>query len=675
MVVTGLSATVVVIIVLGVLLFGLLFYHFHDKFENPVPPPLCHFRVEDLVTSCKGMADLLFNTSEDQSYVTELAQRAVFPPDEGAQGGEGGEECVQRYARRVLSQPWVDSLAGAQRGLPAVCRLAVRMYSQDPQDIDREMGWEDAPPPGRDSGGHGMEIKEDCAREWREYKERMQTELGREARNQSHYRGPSAGCIKLAWELSAQGLKNWRMHLGALHWATSTTSTDVGANMLEHQLVRVFGNLPKSVQKSYAAVKKGHSLALLAPTSASKNELADGQFMGAHPGTAVVLQMHFPSGFAQGLDLSEISMYPGEAEVLLPMWGLFKVTYTYTERRLGKVVYLPPTEKGASWGEWLKGKWPYLRCMVRPIRVIELEWLGCLHERSAGHKETLDGLGKSIALDSSTLLPEGSPRAPAGVINPLHNGIPPRAAARPVPLNAPQGWRLIIVLLVVLLIVLLVVLRSEVHLDPPSVPRDAGSVLGEDFIDQDVWASHSFTHAAVSLYIGQDEDEALKVAARVLKAYQSVVKDQWDFRDTMTTYGSGGAWDPAAPPTPSVNSHYARQTIWWAIPLALSGQRYDRAAGVISLILPPSLLQTEGDGAPFPVLLPEGSAVARMAPDGCLELSGTSGELPLPPSVEFKWKPRVGGAGGFVALRRANSSQGVGRLLQGQHTRLCPRSN
>ena len=84
---------------------------------------------------------------------------------------------------------------------------------------------------------------------------------------------------------------------------------------------------------------------------------------------------------------------------------------------------------------------------------------------------------------------------------------------------------------------------------------------------------------------------------------------QWDYRDTTTPYDFGtGDYSPAGIPTPSVNSHYARQTIWWSLPLALTGQELDARKGTLSFHVDPYLLAPP---AAWPVLLPAGAALMQ----------------------------------------------------------------
>jgi len=173
--------------------------------------------------------------------------------------------------------------------------------------------------------------------------------------------------------------------------------------------------------------------------------------------------------------------------------------------------------------------------------------------------------------------------------------------------------------------------------------------LTTGFIDQDVWNSHSMTHAAMSIYSGYGSvADALEVADKVTSAYRTTMADQWDYRDTTTRYNAAGRYDPEGLPRPSVNSHYARQTIWWALPLALSGQQYDAQIRPRSLHFAPhrDVMGDEFLGAlrkkqnfegaiQWPILLPHVSAVGdlRLAQDGrvCLKMHVLSGELDSQP--------------------------------------------
>jgi len=86
--------------------------------------------------------------------------------------------------------------------------------------------------------------------------------------------------------------------------------------------------------------------------------------------------------------------------------------------------------------------------------------------------------------------------------------------------------------------------------DDLKIDGGAGTINGmrTTFIDEDVWNSHSMTHAAMSISVGYgDVADALAVADRVMQAYHVTMANQWDYRDTTTTYDNNGVFDPMAP--------------------------------------------------------------------------------------------------------------------------------
>lgn len=128
-----------------------------------------------------------------------------------------------------------------------------------------------------------------------------------------------------------------------------------------------------------------------------------------------------------------------------------------------------------------------------------------------------------------------------------------------------------------------------------------------------VWETGSIDWCALGLYLGADPTECLEEARRVLQKWQIVLKDPWDIRD-LTTGWDGFPW---------CNSHYARQLMLWAIPLALSGQQYDAADGTLrfSPRLPaPSRL---------PFFTPTAHGTLELRSDGSSVLSVGAGEIRL----------------------------------------------
>uniref|UniRef100_A0A7S2U4C0 Uncharacterized protein n=1 Tax=Lotharella oceanica TaxID=641309 RepID=A0A7S2U4C0_9EUKA len=121
--------------------------------------------------------------------------------------------------------------------------------------------------------------------------------------------------------------------------------------------------------------------------------------------------------------------------------------------------------------------------------------------------------------------------------------------------------------------------------------------LGAFFSDADTWNVHSFTHSAMALYMGVDMESALAPGLLNLHTYQHILNDSWDYRDTTTLYASANF--PEGLATPSVNSHYGRQTFFWSLPLALSGQHLDLPRRLLSFNPTPEVAK-----GTWPVLTP-----------------------------------------------------------------------
>jgi non-lysosomal glucosylceramidase len=131
--------------------------------------------------------------------------------------------------------------------------------------------------------------------------------------------------------------------------------------------------------------------------------------------------------------------------------------------------------------------------------------------------------------------------------------------------------------------------------------------------DELVWEAGSLDWSALNIYLDGDEDEGLEMAGKIFKKWQQQLNDQWDIRDLSTAW-NGEPW---------CNSHYARQLIFWAIPLALSGQQYSAAKGTLSFdptVSPP---------AELPVMLPGFTGILKITEDDHDYLQVISGSIKL----------------------------------------------
>ena len=98
--------------------------------------------------------------------------------------------------------------------------------------------------------------------------------------------------------------------------------------------------------------------------------------------------------------------YPAEAEVLLPMWSIFKVVSVVTARTsLGDYVTLPQ--------DWKRRMLLKARCLLRPLLVVDLEWVSPVHLISNRSAVLTTELGTGLRSASTGLLEQEAVRTPA----------------------------------------------------------------------------------------------------------------------------------------------------------------------------------------------------------------------------------------------------------------------
>jgi len=132
-------------------------------------------------------------------------------------------------------------------------------------------------------------------------------------------------------------------------------------------------------------------------------------------------------------------------------------------------------------------------------------------------------------------------------------------------------------------------------------------------INNIVWEAGSLDWCSLQIYLGGDVQAALAEAGKVINKWREKLRDQWDYRD-LTTGWDGYPW---------CNSHYARQLMLWAIPLALSGQTYSAADG--TLAFDPKVPAP----ATLPFFTPAAAGTLDLAEDGRATLTVLSGRLEL----------------------------------------------
>ena len=274
---------------------------------NPELPPLTKPKLQEVVGAVVPLLQMIIEDHRcgARSYVEESKKRLPAPPGVS----------VRVVLARMLEQPWaVEAQQEDQlRELPLVVLLSLRKQSTEPQDLDREAKWPDAPPPTSDSAGHGMEklLPDEHQAVWKAYKDKCKAESQGKCLSQclNHYKCVTSGTMAVASEGHTGRLKNMTEHTIAVMYATVTMKSFVGHDKL-FQCVRVVADLPKDVRKKYDNLTVGCHLSLMSPTSVTVNDRADSGFMGDYPAFAVVFRFSFPTGTATGVDMRKVSMWP-----------------------------------------------------------------------------------------------------------------------------------------------------------------------------------------------------------------------------------------------------------------------------------------------------------------------------------------------------------------------------
>jgi non-lysosomal glucosylceramidase len=156
-------------------------------------------------------------------------------------------------------------------------------------------------------------------------------------------------------------------------------------------------------------------------------------------------------------------------------------------------------------------------------------------------------------------------------------------------------------------------LQAEMGFNASPFGLKVMSRRGKDPIDDLVWEAGSLDWASLNLLLGSRADTSLVEAGRVINVWRDHLHDFWDWRD-LTRCDDGQPW---------CNSHYARQLIFWSIPLALSGQQYSAPAKRLSFHPLPDA------PARLPWFTPTASGLLERLAHGTHRLQVLSGRIKL----------------------------------------------
>jgi len=157
-------------------------------------------------------------------------------------------------------------------------------------------------------------------------------------------------------------------------------------------------------------------------------------------------------------------------------------------------------------------------------------------------------------------------------------------------------------------------LQAEMRFNPSPFGLKVMGQRGPDSqpsADDRIWQAGSFDWATLNLLLGGEVKTSLAVAEEVIDNWRTHLRDQWNWTDT--SFSTDGQ--------PACNSHYARQLIFWAIPLALSGQQFSAPEKKLSFNPRPDA------PARLPWFTPGANGLLEQLPDGRYRLTVLSGNL------------------------------------------------
>eukprot|EP01062_Namystynia_karyoxenos_P009087 TRINITY_DN13205_c0_g1_i2.p1 TRINITY_DN13205_c0_g1~~TRINITY_DN13205_c0_g1_i2.p1 ORF type:complete len:1811 (+),score=163.80 TRINITY_DN13205_c0_g1_i2:74-5506(+) len=379
----------------------------------------------------------MWNESPYQDLLKEMEARLVVPD---------GVDKLDRLAA-MLEQPWAQRPQAKDQPTQA---LSLRFFTQEPADIDREMLFGEVPLAKSSSFGHGWpmysygatqaqskdakpgkaELEEQA---YKRYKEKFGGQ-----RNANHYFDPCR--LSREWVQSrlfdtAQGLsEKWIKHVGVLLLQSSNVVRHDTGTGLTHVYVRMINKLSRNDRKKYERCEPGDWMALPQASSFSKRPKGLARFLGDYPTNSVMLRVFTEDSV--GANLRELTMYPEEREVLLPMFGMMEV------RKVQKIraCWLWRYVEGLTCSQ-------FLRTLFHRggLLVIDLEWMSTLEQydesvasQESRHPEVGPFLAK-VRKDAESADRNLHQRCAAR--EPVLGGAPPAAATPPrsPPLSGSMG--------------------------------------------------------------------------------------------------------------------------------------------------------------------------------------------------------------------------------------------
>jgi non-lysosomal glucosylceramidase len=147
-------------------------------------------------------------------------------------------------------------------------------------------------------------------------------------------------------------------------------------------------------------------------------------------------------------------------------------------------------------------------------------------------------------------------------------------------------------------------------LEHATTPWEPGQPLPNDDL---IWPAGSIDWSILAIYLGGNVNESVQEANKVISNQRLRINDQWDYTD-INNYWDGGPWG---------NSHYTRQLILWALPLAISGQQWDATTRRLTFNPADSALSR------LPFFTPQATGVVESVATGKWRIRVTTGQLAI----------------------------------------------
>eukprot|EP01065_Artemidia_motanka_P037410 TRINITY_DN4592_c0_g1_i2.p1 TRINITY_DN4592_c0_g1~~TRINITY_DN4592_c0_g1_i2.p1 ORF type:complete len:591 (+),score=140.12 TRINITY_DN4592_c0_g1_i2:563-2335(+) len=265
--------------------------------------------------------------------------------------------------------------------LPLAALELLRRYTFEGADVDRMVGYQDAPPSFNSFRDTDPQHPVQATTVWQSYSKQCQSKLGLPSRNQPLYQRLNRAMRDAAeqkegadaeevWQAVRPLLKQGAMLMAAAAAGSPPERKGITSRLSgKHRWARLM-TLPPEVAASFAALQPGSHLAWsVAVASASVGSKGISDFLCSRGSGQrhVLVRMTAPVEAARALGLGSISLYGEEGEIILPMGTMFRVRKVTTGRVLTRFVR-SSADHPLTWADLRRA------FLHEPLIVVDAEW-------------------------------------------------------------------------------------------------------------------------------------------------------------------------------------------------------------------------------------------------------------------------------------------------------------